>query len=176
MAAVHWGAAQWPHDQNDETNIAYNNKKRECFAKYAGLADHSVEAAWVPFQGKAIPAWFHLPPGYQGGRVPVVIAVPGMDSYKEIQVALYGDRFLNRGMAVLAIDGPGPYEAPMLGVYFSSTTGSPPASRWSTGSPGVPRSTPAHWLLRHQLRHLLRHHPHRARAAHPRLRGDVGVP
>src|SRR6185312_5215364 len=23
MAAVHWGAAQWPYDQNDETNIAY---------------------------------------------------------------------------------------------------------------------------------------------------------
>src|SRR6202011_4783792 len=38
---------------------------------------------------------------------------------KEIQVALYGDRFLNRGMAVLAIDGPGQYEAPLVGVYFS---------------------------------------------------------
>src|SRR5262249_58496906 len=42
-----------------------------------------------------------------------------MDSFKEIQVALYGDRFLNRGMAVLAIDGPGQYEAPMIGGYFS---------------------------------------------------------
>jgi len=48
MAAVHWGAAQWPYDQNDETNIAYNNKKRECFGKYAALADHHVEAVWVP--------------------------------------------------------------------------------------------------------------------------------
>jgi dienelactone hydrolase len=119
MAAVHWGAAQWPYDENDETNIAYNNKKRECYAKYAALADHHVEAVWVPFKDKAIPAWLHLPPGYSGGRLPVVIAVPGMDSYKEISVALYGDRFLNRGMAVLAIDGPGQYEAPMIGVYFS---------------------------------------------------------
>ena len=119
MAAVHWGAAQWPYDENDETNVAYNNKKRECFAKYAALADHHVEAVWVPFKDKAIPAWLHLPPGYSGGRLPVVIAVPGMDSYKEISVALYGDRFLNRGMAVLAIDGPGQYEAPMIGLYFS---------------------------------------------------------
>jgi dienelactone hydrolase len=119
MAAVHWGAAQWPYDQNDETNIEYNNKKRECYAKYAALADHHVEAVWVPFKDKAIPAWLHLPPGYTGGRLPVVISVPGMDSYKEIQVALYGDRYLNRGMAVLAIDGPGQYEAPMIGVYFS---------------------------------------------------------
>jgi dienelactone hydrolase len=119
MAAVHWGAAQWPYDQNNETNIAYNNKKRECYAKYAALADHHVEPVWVPFKDKAIPAWLHLPPGHTSGRVPVVISVPGMDSYKEIQVALYGDRYLNRGMAVLAIDGPGQYEAPMIGVYFS---------------------------------------------------------
>jgi dienelactone hydrolase len=119
MAAVHWGAAQWPYDENDETNIAYNNKKRECYAKYAALSDHHVEAVWVPFKDKAIPGWLHLPPGYSGGRLPVVISVPGMDSYKEIQVALYGDRFLNRGVAVLAIDGPGQYEAPMIGLYFS---------------------------------------------------------
>ena len=119
MAAVHWGAAQWPYDENDETNIAYNNKKRECYAKYAALADHHVEAVWVPFKDKAIPAWLHLPPGYTGGKLPVVISIPGMDSYKEIQVALYGDKYLNRGMAVLAIDGPGQYEAPMIGLNFT---------------------------------------------------------
>ncbi len=119
MAAVHWGAAQWPYDENDETNISYNNKKRECFAKYATLADHHVEAVWVPFKDKAIPAWLHLPPGYSSGKLPVVIAIPGMDSYKEIQVALYGDKYLSRGMAVLAIDGPGQYEAPMIGLYFT---------------------------------------------------------
>jgi len=119
MAAVHWGAAQWPYDQNDETNIACNEKKRACYVKYASLADHHVEAVWVPFADKAIPAWLHLPLGYAGGRIPAVIAIPGMDSFKEMQVALYGDRFLNRGMAVLAIDGPGQYEAPMIGLYFS---------------------------------------------------------
>jgi len=120
MAAIHWAAAQWPYDQNDEPNIALNENKRECYAAYAALADHRVEAVWIPFRGKAIPAWFHLPPGYQGGRVPVVISIPGMDSFKEAMVALYGDRWLNRGMAVLAIDGPGQYEAPMLGLYFST--------------------------------------------------------
>src|SRR6201987_2327485 len=120
MAAIDWGAAQWPYDENDETNIALNEKKRECYAEYAALADHRVEAVWIPFRGKAIPAWFHLPPGYQGGRGPVVISIPGMDSFKEAMVALYGDRWLNRGIAVLAIDGPGQYEAPMLGLYFST--------------------------------------------------------
>jgi dienelactone hydrolase len=119
MASIHWAAAQWPYDQNDEANIAYNNKKRECYGKYAAIADHRVEAVWIPFNDKAIPGWFHLPPGYQGGRIPVVIAIPGMDSFKESTIALANDRWLQRGMAVLAIDGPGQYESPLLGVYVS---------------------------------------------------------
>jgi dipeptidyl aminopeptidase/acylaminoacyl peptidase len=32
---------------------------------------------------------------------------------------MYGDRFLSRGVAVLAVDGPGQYEAPVLDIYFS---------------------------------------------------------
>jgi len=119
MAAVHWGAAQWPYDENDETNIAYNRKKRDCFQRYADLADHRIEAVWLPFGASALPAWFHLPPNYSGGPLPVVIAIPGMDSFKEMSVALYGDRWLSRGIAVLAIDGPGQYEAPMVGINVS---------------------------------------------------------
>jgi dipeptidyl aminopeptidase/acylaminoacyl peptidase len=69
--------------------------------------------------GKRLPAWFHLPPRYAGEGIPVVISVPGMDSFKEIGVSMYGDRWLERGMAVLAIDGPGQYEAPLLGIFFS---------------------------------------------------------
>ncbi len=39
-------------------------------------------------------------------KPPVVILVPGLDSVKE-ELHMYGDDFLRRGMAVLAIDGPG---------------------------------------------------------------------
>jgi dienelactone hydrolase len=120
MASIHWGAAQWPIDENTEQNRAYNQRKRECYAKYAELADHHVEAAWIQLPGgPALPAWLHLPPGYRGGRLPVVVSIPGMDSFKEMGVALYGDRWLSRGMAVLAVDGPGQYESPVLGIYFS---------------------------------------------------------
>ena len=120
MAAIHWAAAQWPIDENTEQNRFYNQRKRECYTKYAALADHPVEPAWIPLPGGArLPAWFHLPPGYRGGRIPVVVSIPGMDSFKEIGVALYGDRWLSRGMAVLAVDGPGQYESPLLDVYFS---------------------------------------------------------
>jgi len=120
IAAIHWGAAQWPIDENNAQNQLYNTRKRECYGAYAKLADHRVEEAWITMpDGKRLPAWFHLPPRYSGGKIPVVISVPGMDSFKEMSVALYGDRWLSRGMAVLAIDGPGQYESPLLDIYFS---------------------------------------------------------
>ena len=119
MAAIHWGAAQWPIDQNNEQNLGYNKKKRDCFTSYARLADHRVEPVWIPLGGKALPAWFHLPPGYAGGRIPVVVFVPGMDSFKEASVWMYGDPYLSRGFAVLAMEGPGQYECPTLGIYMS---------------------------------------------------------
>ena len=141
MAAIHWGAAQWPIDENDDQNRFYNGKKRECYTKYAALADHRVEAAWIPLPGgQSLPAWFHLPPGDSGGPVPTVISVPGMDSFKEMSVALNGDRWLSRGLAVLALDGPGQYESPVLEIFFSmpawEATGTA-AVDWLTRRPEV---------------------------------------
>jgi dienelactone hydrolase len=119
MAAIHYGAAEWPYDDSGATHFGLHKKKRECYANYARLAGHKIEAVSIPFRGKSIPAWFHLPPRYDGGKLPVVIAIPGMDSFKETSVALANDRWLTRGIAVLAIDGPGQYESPLLGVYVS---------------------------------------------------------
>lgn len=116
MAAVHWGAAQWPFDENNKENLFCNKRKRECFHAYAKIAAHRVEEVWIPFKGWKLPAWLHLPPGYSGGKLPVVVTIPGMDSFKEISVAMYGDRWLSRGMAVLAVDGPGQYESAVLGI------------------------------------------------------------
>ena len=119
MAAIHYGAAEWPYDDSGAKHIELHKKKRECYANFARLAAHKVEAVSVPFKGKSIPAWFHLPPAYAGGKLPVVISIPGMDSFKETGVALANDRWLSRGVAVLAIDGPGQYESPLLGSYVS---------------------------------------------------------
>lgn len=119
IASIHWGAAQWTIDESNEQNIYYNQRKRECYASYGRLADHHVESVWIRLGDRAIPAWFHLPPGYNGGRIPCVVSIPGMDSLKESGVSLNGDRWLSRGMAVLAVDGPGQYESPLVGVYVS---------------------------------------------------------
>ena len=119
MAAVHWAAAQWPYDETNEINVRYNGRKRDCYTRYGALADHRVEAAWIPFQGKALPGWLHLPPGYQGGRIPAVVSIPGMDGFKEANVSMYGDRWLTRGIAVLVVEGPGQYESAVLGIHVS---------------------------------------------------------
>ncbi len=115
MAAILWGAAMWPYHSVSGAIVELNDKKRECYTKYAELADHKIEAAWIPFQGKKLPAWLHLPPNFSGGKVPLVISLPGLDTFKEIFVSLSNDRWLARGMAVLAVDGPGQAEARLLG-------------------------------------------------------------
>ena len=135
MAAIHYGAAEWPFDDSGRQHLALHAKKRECYASYARLADHKIEAVSIPFKGKSIPAWFHLPPGYNSGKLPVTIAIPGMDSFKETSVALANDRCMARGVAVLAIDGPGQYESPLLGVYVSM-------QNWIDAGPAV-----VDWLL-----------------------------
>jgi len=119
MAAVHWGAAQWPFDENNDENLYCNARKRDCYQAYARLAAHRIQEVWIPFKGRKLPAWLHLPPGYQSGQLPLVVTIPGMDSFKEISVAIYGDRWLTRGIAVLALDGPGQYESAVLGIPVS---------------------------------------------------------
>jgi dienelactone hydrolase len=136
MAAIHYGAAEWPYDDSGKKHIELHQKKRECYGQYARLADHKVEAVSIPFKGKALPAWFHLPPGIGSAKVPVVIVIPGMDSFKETSVALANDRWMMRGVAVLAIDGPGQYESPLNGVYVSM-------ENWIDAGPAI-----VEWLLK----------------------------
>ena len=182
MAAVHWGAAQWPFDENNEENLFCNRRKRECYQAYAAIAAHRVEEVWIPFKGWKLPAWLHLPPGYQGGKLPVVVTIPGMDSFKEISVAMYGDRWLSRGMAVLAVDGPGQYESAVLGIPVT-------VDNWMAAGTAI-----MNWLakrpeidiaqgraLRQQLRFVLLHGGGGQRAALQGGCGDVaksraGVP
>ncbi len=118
IAAQYWASAMWPVDEVDDALTRYNAKKRETFAGYMQLADHKVEWAEVPYRGKQLPGVFHLPPGYRSGsKVPVIVMVPGMDGYKEKYVSLYGDNWMQRGFAFLAVEGPGYWEAPLRGLY-----------------------------------------------------------
>jgi dienelactone hydrolase len=118
LAANYWASAMWTIDEVNNKLVMLNDKKRENFDKYASLADHHIEWVEFPYRGKSLPAIFHLPPGYQSGaKVPVIVAVSGMDGFKERSVALYKDTWMARGYAVLAFEGPGYWEPPLRGIY-----------------------------------------------------------
>jgi dienelactone hydrolase len=119
MAAIHWGAAIWPHHFTNDDVVRLNSNRRDCYRAYAKLADHQIHEVWIPFQGKQLPAWLHLPPQYSNEKVPVVISLPGMDTFKELFVSLSNDRWLSRNVAVLAVDGPGQAESLVLGTTVS---------------------------------------------------------
>ena len=121
IAALLWLSAEWSIFENNALLDELDAKKNECYAAWGRHAGHHVERVEIPFGNGYLPAWFHLPPGYDGRPVPAVLSCGGMDAPKELQVAMYGDKFLERGMAVLAIDGPGQGESPVHGVYVTES-------------------------------------------------------
>ncbi len=135
IAAVHYAASQWPYDDTGAKNVALNQSKRDNYLSYARLADHRIEPVLIPFKGGTLAGWWHLPPGYSGGRIPAIWWIPGMDGFKEAAVAMYGDRWLQRGIAVLSLEGPGQYESRIMGTMVS-------VPNWSDAARIV-----ANWLL-----------------------------
>ncbi|MDA8343921.1 MAG: prolyl oligopeptidase family serine peptidase [Thermaerobacter sp.] len=74
------------------------------YARGLPYYDWPGERIEIPYQGTTMPGIFRKP--WHVARPPVVIIIPGLDSVKE-EMHHYGHDFLRRGMAVLAIDGPG---------------------------------------------------------------------
>jgi fermentation-respiration switch protein FrsA (DUF1100 family) len=121
IASLLYGSAQWPIFENSPENIAFNNKKVECYSKYALYSDHEIRRVEIPFAGKSLPAYLHLPPKRPSGRLPCILSIDGMDGFKEMLHSLYGDRFLERGIASLAIDGPGQGECTVRDIHITDT-------------------------------------------------------
>src|SRR3954462_12193796 len=93
---------------------AAHMKAVECYRDGVALVKpYPGKRVAIPFEGKTI---F----GVLRGSGPVVIMAPGLDSTKE-ELHAYEEPFLGRGMATLAIDGPGQgeaeYDIPICGDY-----------------------------------------------------------
>jgi len=110
-AAAFYTMAQGPiHEDGNTLNARLSAKKNECYGNFIRLAGRPIEPVEIPFEGKSLPGYLHLPPRAEG-RVPCVVFLGGMDNFKELLITNPGDKFLDRGMAVLAFDGPGQNEA-----------------------------------------------------------------
>jgi len=122
IASLLWASARWPIFEVTDRLIEFEERMNATYAKYAANAPHPIERVEVPFGDKTLPAYLHLPHAPAAGETfPCVYSIPGMDSCKENGVAMYGDPLLNRGIAVLSVDGPGQGECCTTGVLVTAT-------------------------------------------------------
>ena len=141
IASLLFAAAQWPYfDINDE-DLEWERRMIETYDRFIQHAPHPVERVDIPFQDTALSAFLHLPAAPEdGASFPCVLHIGGMDGSKENMVALYGDAALSRGMAVLALDGPGQGETRNRGVTISSdnfAAAAETAVHWLAGRPEI---------------------------------------
>ena len=123
IASLLWSAARWPIFENNPVSIEYNRRMVHCYDAYARHAPRPVERIEVPFgKGKVLPGYLHLPRAPKPGeKFPCAIGIDGMDGSKEILCSMYGDKFLERGMAQFIYDGPGQGECTYGGIPVTPT-------------------------------------------------------
>ena len=122
IAAMLYSAARWPIFENNSVSIDYNSRMVRCYNKFAEYAPHPVERVEVPFggKGKSLPGYLHLPREPKPGeKFPCVIGIDGMDGSKEIMCSMYGDKFLQRGIANFIYDGPGQGECTIRDIHVT---------------------------------------------------------
>ena len=117
-AAVYYHFAKFVFVQDLDQMRAAHMKAVECYRDgVALLKPFPGKRVAIPFEGKTL---FGVLRGSGPGVKPVLIMAPGLDSTKE-ELHAYEEPFLARGMATLAIDGPGQgeaeYEIPICGDY-----------------------------------------------------------
>lgn len=103
VISYHFGKYLFVQNQNEyltaHEHVVRNYKKSLPFFDFPG------EHVAIPYENGATMYGILRKP-WHTPKAPVVILVPGLDSVKE-ELHAYGDDFLKRGLAVLAIDGPG---------------------------------------------------------------------
>ena len=120
--AWHWGKFVFV-DHPDEQRAAHD-RSVACDRRAAGSLTPPAELVRIPYGGTQLPAYLRVPAG-TAPRPPVVIMVPGLDSTKE-ELQATAEYYLARGLATLAIDGPGQgeseYELPIEPAYEKVAT------------------------------------------------------
>lgn len=122
VAATYYGNAVWAiYEDDNPKRIAWVERKRRAYDKFIECAGRRIERVELPFEGKSLSAIFHLPPQAKPGeKLPCILSIPGMDGVKE-DTPLVGDPFLDRGIALLSIDGPGQGESRARGVKCTAS-------------------------------------------------------
>jgi dienelactone hydrolase len=107
-AALCWHFGKFVFMDDMQQQRAAHERTVECFGKGMWTLEPPAERVEIPYGGARLAGLLRRPP--DALRPPVVILVPGLDSVKE-ELQSTADVLLRRGLATLAVDGPGQGEA-----------------------------------------------------------------
>jgi hypothetical protein len=102
--------AQWPVPNSEGKKQAYAQALK-AYASYAQSLDPPLEVVQIPFEGKSFNAYLRMPK-VSNQKVPMVLAISGLDSRKETVADSYGE-ILSHGVGFIAVDSPGTGQAPV---------------------------------------------------------------
>jgi esterase FrsA len=113
MVAAFWFfLARFPHILNEAGGRAYQ-RHNEAYARAARYFAHPTARVDIPFEGTQFPGILRLPK-HISAPAPLVLIFGGIDVWKsDLEIHQQSDALLERGLATLAIDGPGTGEAPL---------------------------------------------------------------
>jgi dipeptidyl aminopeptidase/acylaminoacyl peptidase len=131
--AWHWGKFVFVDDPAQQRDA--HDRAVACYRKGAASLSPPAELVRFPYQGSHLAAYLRvpdervpderLPTADSTSGPPVVIMVPGLDSTKE-ELQATAEYFLARGVATLAVDGPGQgeseYDLPIEPAYEKVAT------------------------------------------------------
>jgi predicted amidohydrolase/dienelactone hydrolase len=106
-AALCWHWGKFVFTDHPEEQRAAHERTVACFRRGADTLSPPAEPVRVPYAGSTLAAYLRVP---AGPLPPIVIMIPGLDSVKE-ELQATAEHMLRRGLAVIAIDGPGQGEA-----------------------------------------------------------------
>ena len=102
----HWGKFVFVDDLAQQR--AAHDRTVACFRRGAATLTPPAEPVRVPYQNTTLAAYLRVPASPT--PPPVVIMMPGLDSVKE-ELQATAQYMLDRGLAIIAVDGPGQGEA-----------------------------------------------------------------
>ncbi len=102
----HWGKFVFVDDLAQQR--AAHDRTVACFRRGAATLTPPAEPVRVPYQDTTLAAYLRVPASQT--KPPVVIMMPGLDSVKE-ELQATAQYMLDRGLAIIAVDGPGQGEA-----------------------------------------------------------------
>jgi 2,6-dihydroxypseudooxynicotine hydrolase len=121
--AWHWGKFVFVDDP--EQQRAAHERAVSCYFRAAPALTPPAELVRVPYGDTTLAGYLRVPAAVGLADPPIVIMVPGLDSTKE-ELQATAEFFLARGLATLAVDGPGQgeaeYELPIEPAYEKVAT------------------------------------------------------